>query len=111
MTDLEEHRKEGSSEHEVIDLIERDHHMNGKICEHPWAVIQWRPTGSISFYCGECRVDIGAGPDYEELMDIWGGSQTVNTNARAYPSTQNHHLVKSGVQNDDVVQRIPPDRL
>lgn len=109
-----ERRREREAPHDVLDYVAREHSMNGRPCENPWAVIRTRHTGNVSFYCGECGVSIGIGGGqmYDELMERWGGCQNTNPDAHGYPAWDHIGPVTRGVYlRSDRVYHCPPDRM
>lgn len=104
-----ERRRNTYAEHEVVDYVEREHSMNGKKCEHPWAVMRFKYTGSVAFYCGECRVGCSSGPSYDELMELTDVTENTNPNSKRYPTKL--HIPSAFSHNRDYVHHVPPERM
>lgn len=102
-----ERRTDTYAEHEVIGYVERDHTMNGRPCNNPWAIMRFRRTGNIGFYCGECGVGAHGGGTYEELRERAGIVENTNPDARAYPSNGS---LKAWLETGGVYH-VPPDML
>lgn len=95
--------------HEVLGYVEKNHTMNGRPCNHPWAVMRFRRTGSIGFYCGECRVGAHGGGTYEALLQRTSIVDATNPNSQGYPSKGGPASVKAWFEHG--VYHVPTDRL
>lgn len=97
--------------HTVLDYVKHPHTMNGRRCENPWAVIRYRRTGSLSFYCGECGVGHNGGGGYQELLALTDAVDNTNPNATGYPGRSGPAAVKAYFDDAQAVFHVPPDRL
>lgn len=106
-----ERRMERQPRHEVVDYVEREHSMNGRPCENPWAVMRIWKTGDIVFYCGECNVGYHSGPGYEELLEKTDATQNTNPKARGYPPDHIHPVTRGVYFRSEHVYHVPPERM